>query len=165
MKASSFAAILFLAQASSLAAQRATSSSAAVTVVQLYRDFAWEAVVEEPEWPGHALLDQPRAILLRYFDEQLTDLLLADRACENRTHGICRLDFLPIWASQDPAATELKVVPTQDSSVVVVKFRYPSNGDSVELRYQLLHTASGWRIHDISQGAHQSLLATLSGKG
>jgi len=165
VKASSLALSLLVAAASSLAAQRADSSSAVATVAQLYRDFAWEAVVEEPEWRGHDLLDQPRAILLRYFDEHLTDLLLADRACEKRAHEHCGLGFLPIWASQDPAAAELKVLPTQDSSVVVVTFRYPSNGDSVKLTYQLFHTRSGWRIHNISQGSRWSLLTLLSGKG
>src|SRR2546428_13926594 len=119
MKASAFAATILAAAASSLATQHAQPPSAVTTVAQLYRDFAWEAVVEEPEWSGHGLMDQPRAILLRYFDEHLTDLLLADRACENRTHGHCRLGFLPIWASQDPAATDLKVLPTQEPSVVV----------------------------------------------
>jgi hypothetical protein len=165
MKAAAFAVILLVVSASSLTAQRARSPGAVATVAQLYRDFAWEAVVDEPVWNGHGLIDQPRAILLRYFDERLTDLLLVDRACVSHTHAICRLDFLPIWASQDPAATELKVLPTQDSSVVVVKFRYPSGGDAVELRYHLLKGKSGWRIDDISQGSRWSLLALLSRKG
>ena len=164
MKASVFAVILLVASASSLAAQRLTSPGAVATVAQLYRDFAWEAVVEDPEWHGHGLIDQPRAILRRYFDERLTDLWLADRACASRSRGICRLDFLPMWASQDPAATELKVLPTQDSRVVVVRFRYPSSRDSVELRYQLVKTKSGWRIDDVSQGSRWSLKALLSGK-
>lgn len=165
MKASAFAVTLLVVAASTLTAQRARRQSAVATVAQLYRDFAWEAVVEEPEWHGHDLMEQPRAILLRYFDEHLTDLLLADRACASRTHGICRLDFSPIWASQDPGASELKVLPTQDSTLVVVTFRYPSGGDSIELRYQVLPTRRGWRIHNISQGSRWSLVALLSGKG
>jgi hypothetical protein len=165
MKTSAFAVTIVVVFVSSLTAQRAKPPDAAATVAQLYRDFAWEAVVEEPPWHGHDLIDQPRAVLLRYFDERLTDLLLADRACASRTHAICRLDFLPIWASQDPAATGLKVLPTQDSSVVVVKFRYPSGGDSIELRYQVLKTKRGWRIDDISQGSRWSLRALLSRKG
>ena len=93
MKASSLALSLLVAAASSLAAQRADSSSAVATVAQLYRDFAWEAVVEEPEWRGHDLLDQPRAILLRYFDEHLTDLLLADRPAKSGLTSIVGLGF------------------------------------------------------------------------
>ena len=164
MRTSFLSAIALIAGASSVLGQRARPSSAVLTVAQLYRDFAWEAVVEEPEWRGHDLLDQPRTVLARYFDQQVVDLLLADQACESRTHQHCGLGTSPIWASQDPAATELKVLPTEDSSVVVVKFRYPSNGESIELRYQLLHTGTGWRIHDISQGSRWSLLALLSGK-
>jgi hypothetical protein len=165
MKASALATTLLLAAASSVAAQRAQPSGAVARVAQLYRDFAWEAVVEEPEWRGHDLMEQPRAILLRYFDEHLTDLLLADRACAKRTQGICRLDWVPWWASQDPGATELKVLPTQDSTVVVVTFRYPNTSlDSIKLRYQVLPTKRGWRIHDISQDSSWSLVAQLSGK-
>ena len=164
MRASSYAAVLLIPVASSLAAQHSTSSTAVATVAQLYRDFAWEVVVEEPEWPGHALLDQPRAILLHYFDPHLTDLLLAERACTNQSREHGRLEFMPMWGSQDPAATELKVLPTQDSSVVVVTFRYPSNGGSIALTYHLQRNANGWRIRDIAQGSRWSLLALLSAK-
>jgi hypothetical protein len=131
------------------------------TVAQLYRDFAWEAIVEEPQWPGHALLDQPRDVLLRYFDEALTDLILADRACAARTHSICRLDFCPIWNSQDPGATGLRISPTEDPTVVLVRFLYPSNRQLMELTYHMVETRRGWRVHDIDYGGGMSLLALL----
>ncbi len=165
MRASAFATTLLVAATSPLLGQARAPTDAVATVAQLYRDFAWEAVVEEPDWRGHGLLEQPRSMLLRYFDERLTDLLLRDRACQIRTRGLCRLDFDPIWASQDPGATELKVLPTQDSAVVVVTFRYPNiTRDSIALKYQLKRTKSGWRIDDISQGTEPSLATLLSRK-
>lgn len=157
-----FATLLMTGWGTPTPAQRAPG--AVSIVAQLYRDFAWEAVVEEPHWHGHELVDQPRAVLLRYFDERLTNLLLADRACNARTHGICKLDFLFMWDSQDPAATELKVLPTSDSGVVRVTFRYPNGGKSVYLKYKLVRTASGWRIDDIVNGSQWALRALLTGK-
>jgi hypothetical protein len=136
-----------------------------VTVVaQLYRDFAWEAVVDEPDWRGHALLEQGRDVLVRYFDDTLTALIVRDRECAATTHAICRLDFSPIWDSQDPGASEMKIAATKDSSVVSVRFRHPATGQAIELSYRMIATRSGWRVHDIVYGNRRSLLALL-GRG
>jgi hypothetical protein len=150
----------------SLAAAPALPSDAGAqaVVAQLYRDFAWEAVVDKPEWPGHSLLEQPRQVLARYFDENLAALILKDRSCVAKTHEICRLDFSPIWASQDPGASELKVSPTKDPGVVAVKFRYPGNGEIIELSYRMSKTRIGWRVHDILYGSGSSLLSVLGSK-
>jgi hypothetical protein len=131
-------------------------------VAQLYRDFAWEAVIDEPQWRGHELFQQPRPVLARYFDDNLIALILADRACVARTHEECRLDFVPIWDSQDPGATELKVLPTSDSSVVRVAFRWPPDRHIITLTYHLARTSGGWRIHDIVSANSGSLVALLA---
>ncbi|MGK2857510.1 MAG: hypothetical protein ACSLFQ_09910 [Thermoanaerobaculia bacterium] len=36
-------------------------------VTQLYQEFAWEALIGEPQLPGQELLEQPREALVRYF--------------------------------------------------------------------------------------------------
>jgi hypothetical protein len=131
-------------------------------VSQLYKDFAWEAVPDHAEKPG--LIEQPRAVLQRYFDDGLTNLILADRACAERTHEICRLDFSPIWDSQDPAASGLKVSATKDPSVVNVTFRDPESHDVTELTYRMTKTQAGWRVHDIAYKSHESLLTLLRAK-
>ena len=156
----------FLALFFSLAATPALPSDAGAqaVVAQLYRDFAWEAVVDKPEWPGHSLLEQPRQVLARYFDENLAALILKDRSCVAKTHEICRLDFSPMWASQDPGASELKVSPTKDPGVVAVKFRYPGNGSIIELSYRMSKTRIGWRVHDILYSSGSSLLSVLGSK-
>lgn len=138
-------------------AQRSDSSRAIDTVVQLYKDFAWETLLEEPlSQPG--LIDQPRSVLARYFDDSLTTLILADRACVARKRAICNLDFLPLWDAQDIGARGIKVLATPDPSVVHVQIRYSR---PVRLVYQLRPGPSGWRIHDI-KSPDWSLLALLS---
>lgn len=140
----------------------APPAGADAVVAQLYKDFAWETVAGHAEKPG--LIDQPRAVLTRYFDEGLTKLILEDRACAERSHEICRLDFSPIWDSQDPAASGLKVSATKDPNIVKVTFRYPGNGESMELMYRMAKTGAGWRIHDIAYKSHDSLLTLLRAK-
>ena len=98
-------------------------------VAQLYRDFAWEAVIDDPEWKGHSLLDQSRQTLERYFDQNVARLIFSDRECAAKTQEICKLDFSPIWASQDPGATEMKIVAGAAPDIVTVRFRYPGDGD------------------------------------
>jgi len=131
-------------------------------VSQLYKDFAWETVPDHAEKPG--LIDQPRAVLRRYFDDGLTNLILEDRACAERTHEICRLDFSPIWDSEDPGAAGLKVSATKDPSVVRVTFRYPGSNELMDLSYRMTKTQDGWRIHDIAYHSHASLLSLLRAK-
>ncbi len=155
--------LLTLALASLASPSTGVAQATPVGVVaQLYRDFAWEAVMDEPEWRGHSLMEQPQTVLARYFDDGLIALLLADRACVSRTHEECRLDHLPIWDSQDPGATQLKVLGTPDSSVVRVSFRYPSDRTPIELAYHMVRTGRGWRIHDIVSRSAGSLRQQLS---
>lgn len=131
-------------------------------VAWLYRDFAWEAVMDM-HWEGASLIEQPREVLGRYFSAELVSLILKDRACTQKTHEICRLDFDPIFASQDPGAAELKISPADNSGIVHVQFLYPSNHEQVKLAFKVVKTASGWRINDIVYKDSLSLLRLLSG--
>ena len=146
-------------------ASRADSGTTAVELVaRLYRDFAWEAVIDEPEWRKHELLNQPQTVLARYFDSNLTALIRRDRRCVATTREICNLDFSPIWASQDPGASGLKIVAGPTPEIVNVSFRYPGNGTKVELSYRTVKTRAGWRIADIRYGDGSSLVSVLSVK-
>jgi hypothetical protein len=131
------------------------------TVARMYKDFAWEAVIDEPRWDGEQLIEQPEPILRRYFDDRLTALILRDRACVAKSHEICRLNFDPIWASQDPGATELKVFPATSSNIVQVQFRYPGDKARIKLSYRMMRTARGWRIADIEYPSSRSLSMIL----
>lgn len=144
-----------------LAAQPAPSGAVAI-VAKLYRDFAREAVVVEPGQSELELLRQPREVLARYFDETLVSLLLKDRACVDATHQICNLDYMPMWAGQDPGAYELKVSETNDPNRISVSFFYPVSTQKAVLSYRVSKTSAGWRVSDILQDSESSLLTSLS---
>lgn len=138
-------------------------------VVQLYREYAWEAMLQEPAG-RNGLLAQPPAELRRFFDDRLVSLILKDRECEKTTQGVCNLDFDPIWDSQDPAAYDMRIKPATESGIVRVEFllpgceKLPNPGarKKATIDYQVVKTPNGWRIADI-RGLAGSLVDILSG--
>lgn len=132
-------------------------------VTRLYKAYAWEAVIEQPDLSSSDLFEQPRNVLAQYFDKHLVELILQDRECAEKAHEVCRLDFMPMWSGQDPGATDLVIRQTGKAKIVSVQFRYPGNGELITLSYQLSQTAEGWRISDI-RGASFSLLSVLGSK-
>ncbi len=130
-------------------------------VVQLYKDYAWEAVIDEPN-TGETLYSASEADLGRYFTQELTELIVADREQSERTHEIGRIDFALIWASQDPGATMLKIVPSETAGEVIVSFTHPGNGTKIGITYKTTEIDSGeCRISDIVYGSGMSLLTRL----
>ncbi len=122
-------------------------------VYKLYRDFAWEAVIDVPDDArqivGAAVADQPLHVLENYFDHKLSALLVADSECTKKANGeICNLDFDPIFGSQDNAASDLTIDATS-SGDVDVRYVYPSTGKKVELLFKVVRTSVGYRIRDI----------------
>ena len=115
---------------------------------RFYAKYSWEASDSKPR-DGTPFIDAPRAELLKYLEPRLAEALLKDRRCAKRTRQICRLDFSPMWASQDPGAMELRVQRGDDASRVKVSFKYPSNGDLIVINYDLTQTSQGLRIKDV----------------
>lgn len=120
-------------------------------VKRLYQDYAWVAVIDDPTPDKLELFQQSGKVLEKYFDKSLVALILRDRRCVIESHGVCRLDFLPMWTGQDPQAAELKVLPTKDPTLVSVTFVYPGDHSRIELSYPLLNTSNGWKIKDIQR--------------
>lgn len=129
-------------------------------VVRLYRDFAWEAVIDTPA-VGLDFLSQSDAVWSRYFSPRLVRLLRNDRECVSRTSEICKLDFSPIWASQDPSAARLKIVPGDTPASVDVQFVYPLNGQLIGMKFLLVRSGARWLIDDIQYGDKERLRKTL----
>lgn len=122
-----------------------------LTVRQLYRDYAWEVLFDTSE-PAHAtdsLLLQDTEKLNKYFAPELVQLFAQDRACQQRVEGICNLSRDPIWASQDPVVTALRVDAGPMPHTVQVSFLNPLSKRQTLLIYAMAHTGQGWRIADI----------------
>lgn len=128
----------------------------------LYDAYAWEAV-DGTSSSKRPFIDEPRKELLKYLEPGLASLLRKDRKCAERTRAVCKLDFAPLWGSQDPGAEQLRVVGTTDRDVVEVKFNYPGSDRAVLLSYKLVETPAGLRVADITYGPGASLLRRLGG--
>jgi hypothetical protein len=129
-------------------------------VARLYRDFAWEAIFASRKGEV-TFVAQPRAVLDRYLSPELAALVVADRACVQRTKEICRLDFHPVFASQDPGATDLEVSEADRDNVVTVRFSYPGNAKKIVIRHALVKTERGWRIADMRYAEGHTLKGLL----
>lgn len=127
---------------------QAAQRSSTALVRDLYRTYAWQAISASDARFGKPLSQENETVLRRYFTPELTSLLLADQRCVASTREVCNLGFDPMFASQDPAASDLAIRPT-GSQTVMVEFTYPSNGEKVTLEYRMVRRGDQWRIGDI----------------
>jgi hypothetical protein len=147
-----FALSIALLSLPSLAAGRETGAS---LVARLYKDFAWQALVsidsvkEANDVFGKDLAHQPSSVLGQYFDQTLSSLIARDADCAAKTREICKLDFDPIFASQDPSAADL-VIKSLKPDKVRVEYSYPSSQEKIRLDYKVAEIAGKWRITDIT---------------
>jgi len=135
-------------------------------VADLYREFAWDSLFASdphltgPQW--QPLVLEPAGMLQHYFEPQLAQLFVDDRKCIARTHGICNLDFDPIFDTQDNSgATELTVSPDVQGKVTV-SIAYPRGREPVTIIYTVKRTPAGLRIFDIEYPTGPSLRTLLS---
>lgn len=139
--------LAFLLVAQTSAAPRIPDEKVAI-VGSLYKAFAWQVLSSSNEVFGKPLTQQEDPVLRRYFDQELTSLLIKDRHCAAKAGEICNLDFDPIFASQDPAAVDLSI-HSMPNDIVAVEFTYPANGERIKLEYRLAKNQGAWRIGDI----------------
>ena len=129
-------------------------------VKRLYAKYAWESTDRSPN-RATPFIDEPRAELLNYLEPALAEALLQDRQCAKQTQQLCRLDFSPMWASQDPAAGDLHVKQGSSTTRVQVSFTYPGTGERIVIEYELAQTAGGPRIRDVYYSGSPPLRKTL----
>ncbi len=133
-------------------------------VVDLYKAFSWEALIESPAYAGRGFEELPRPTLERFLAPQLAASLVADNACKERTREVCKLNFKVLWASQDPDAHTLRVEQGKELNVVLVRYVYPSTNKEIQIKYDLVATSRGPRIKDIRYATGPSLAAILGQK-
>lgn len=139
--------------ASLLLASAADARTETTVVAQLYKTFAWEALVgivpPDQAQAFKPLAEESESVLGQYFSPELTALLVADKKCKVRSREICKLDFVLLFASQDPAAMDLSIERAAPG-VVKVMFTFPSTREKIELKYKLARIRGDWRITDIT---------------
>jgi hypothetical protein len=136
-------------------------------IYKLYKDFAWQAFMDQDENSsqilGKSIAYQSREILERYFDPALAALFIEDVKFSNLTGDEGSLSFDPIFASQDPDVTSLKVSP-YSSGKILVQYVSPPGNSKKSLIYIVKKFSNGWRITDIVYDAelnNASLKKTL----
>jgi len=138
---------IFVATPSALA--KSEKKSPQIDLVRnLYKAFAWEAVMPSEE--GDILVDQPKGVLKGYFDGALVDLLVADRECAKK-EGFCQLDKDPLFGVEEPIVHGLEVLQADTANTILVRFnRIDATKDElVQLVFPMVQTKNGWRIADI----------------
>jgi hypothetical protein len=131
-------------------------------VAELYRAYAWEAVIDEPQG-GTSVVDASQEVLERFFTTELASLIVADRECTVANQEMCALSFAILWNSQDPAASWLTVRSGDASGQVDVSYVYPGLDERIQLTYTLERETSGWRISDIGYSDGYTLHGLLTG--
>ena len=124
----------------------------------LYARFAAEAVIDDAKTTG--LADATPAVLRQHFTEELAWLWLRDRNCVRRTREICRIDFQPIWASQDAAGTTVTLRWDAGAKRVVAMLG-PVGGPMRALAYSVTREGGAWRVTDIDYGPGRPTLRQL----
>ena len=150
-----------------------TPPSSAPTLVGDAATVPPEAMIRQLYAPYFAANELPETIaddretLQRTFDDELTELLLADFACQRREEGVCNLDWDPFIAAQDWKLDQLAVIALEGApGEATVEAAFDNLGERTVVRYSLVLLPRGWRIADIEYPPggpdRPSLKATLS---
>ena len=147
---------LLLALAPAMAS--AAPHDAEVAAVRaLYARYAAESVFDDAGGP--TLATAPRAVLQQHFTDELAQLWLRDRDCVARTRAICRIDFAPLWDSQDPVGSTVKL--NWDDSGQVIAQLNRRGGSPRTLAFSMALKNGHWRVADIDFGPGRTSLRRL----
>jgi hypothetical protein len=163
-KFQAFLALCMLACVPCVASAAPDPTSAKGVVERLYQDYAWVVLFQDSDFVR--LADQPEKVLSQYFSPSLSGLVIADHQCVEKTKDICKLDFDPLYDSQDSAgAHDLHVDAMSQANEVQVRFSPRWGSTAVkQLQFKMVKTSAGWRIDDIDYPDHESFRSILQQK-
>lgn len=133
--------------------------SAKAAVERVYKDEAW--LTEDGQKKGIDIFSAAPEVMATYLDSGLVRAVVADRACQQRTHGECNLSFDPVWDSQDPTGSTVRIAATASPGIVRVMIHHAYDNKTTVVTYYVRHTTVGWRVADLGGRAWPSLLALL----
>lgn len=121
--------------------QQAKKGGPESVVQTLYKNYAWNVR------RTRSVDNEPKEILVKYFDENLTGLLLKNQECEDREQGECNISADILYFSQDPEITDFRICAmSSGTNTVSVQFK---DGLPRVVRFKLSNTPAGWRVSNI----------------
>lgn len=107
--------------------------------------------------PGAIVQGKNRAILDKYFDRNLADLIWKDMTANQNEIGT--IDFDIFYNTQDPDIKKLSVgAPQISGERASVPVTFENYGTKNSLTYSLVKQKGTWKISDINYGAGNTLL-------
>lgn len=103
-----------------------------------------------------SILEANSKQLEKYFDSNLSRLLSKDIQCSKK-QGMCKLDFDPIYASQDPEIKSIKMIDNQ-IDIDVLLF-YIGQKNPIKVTY--IFDTKEKKIHDVRYQDGMTLLKIL----
>lgn len=88
----------------------------------------------------------------------LKALIRADQKCAQK-HGVCQLDFDPLYDSQDP---EIERVEYRCQKEQVIATLFAPNDKPKSIVFSLVRENGAWKIDDLHYATHQHLKQILS---
>jgi hypothetical protein len=103
-----------------------------------------------------SILEANSKQLEKYFDSNLSRLVSKDIQCSKK-QGVCKLDFDPIYASQDPEIKSIKMIDNQ-TTIDVSLFYF---GQNCPIKIIYFFDKKEGKIHDIKYPDGLTLLRIL----
>lgn len=95
---------------STAAAQKIKTNRLSSVVTDIYVAYAWMTVISISSTPAPVPLEEATKIQLeKFFTPDLARAIREDYVCKKTSKEICAIDFVLLFASQDPAVEDLVV--------------------------------------------------------
>lgn len=111
-------------------------------------------IYEQYPWKGDKIItNEPRDVLLKFFDENLAGLIVKAQECRARGDRRCASAEIPnIMINRDmDSSQEIRGfhICAMDTLTKMVRVQFRDHGEPAIVIYKLANTDAGWRISDI----------------
>lgn len=149
-KCMSIAAAVILSGFAAPAARTSPAASPDALVRDLYR--------VHNQKHGPFFQTRSRALLYRYFEKSLADLIWKDAVTSKGEVGV--IDGDPLYDAQDMKITHFAIArPRYEPARALVDATFENYGQKRTITFVVVISSGGWRIHDILYGEGRTLVS------